>query len=114
MASDTPGLVERLRGLASIALKAPMIAALSDAADDIERSENHRNDLMDKIVEQRTEIAALKRQIATLRDEVIEECRAAYEAHDKTGREWVAGSLWDKLNREGAARVAALKSSKEA
>lgn len=29
----------------------------------------------------------------------------AYEAHDRGGRSWVHGSLWDKLNREGMARV---------
>lgn len=29
----------------------------------------------------------------------------AYEAHEKGERSWVHGSLWDKLNREGMARV---------
>lgn len=38
----------------------------------------------------------------------LEKAREAYEAHDKAGRDWVLGSMWDKLNREGAARVAAL------
>lgn len=38
----------------------------------------------------------------------LERAREAYEAHDKVGREWVKGSLFDTLNREAAARVAAL------
>lgn len=37
--------------------------------------------------------------------------RVAYEAHDKVGRAWVPSSLWDDINREAAARVAALASS---
>lgn len=44
----TPDLVERLRGLASIALKAPMIAALSDAANEIERLSKTRAEIIEE------------------------------------------------------------------
>lgn len=30
------------------------------------------------------------------------------EQHDKTGREWIRGSLWDDLTREAAGRIRAL------
>lgn len=37
----------------------------------------------------------------------LEIARHAYEAHDRAGRDWVGGSLYDTLNREGAERVQA-------
>ena len=46
----------------------------------------------------------------TIRARVIEEAAIALEQHDRMGREWVRGSLWDTLTREGAARIRALAS----
>lgn len=43
------------------------------------------------------------------RREALAEAAAALEAHDRKGREWVPGSLWDTLSREGAARIRALE-----
>jgi hypothetical protein len=56
-------------------------------------------------------IASLEKALAEAREATIAECAKAYEAHDRVGREWIAGSLWDSLNREGAARVARLSTS---
>jgi chromosome segregation ATPase len=57
-----------------------------EAADEIERSEKHRNDLADKIVSQSVEIGALKAE--------IERLRTALESiadHNKV-RDWTATS----------------------
>jgi hypothetical protein len=39
----------------------------------------------------------------------LDEAALAIEDHNRLGREWVPGSLWDNLQNEAAARVAALK-----
>lgn len=39
---------------------------------------------------------------------VLEEAAKAFSDHDKAGREWVRGSLWDTLTNEGVARIRAL------
>jgi hypothetical protein len=56
-------------------------------------------------------IATLEKALAEEREATIAECAKAYAAHDRVGREWIAGSLWDSLNHEGAARVARLSTS---
>jgi hypothetical protein len=38
----------------------------------------------------------------------VERAAAAYEAHDKNGRDWIPGSLWDTLVREGTSRIRAM------
>lgn len=43
------------------------------------------------------------------RDAVIEECAKVAEALDRVGREWVPDSIWDKINRDAAKRIRALK-----
>lgn len=48
-------------------------------------------------------------RIETARAAALNEAAAAVEQHDKTGREWVPGSLWDTISREGAARIRALE-----
>ena len=40
---------------------------------------------------------------------VLEAAAQAVEQHDKEGREWIPGSLWDALSREGAERIRSLK-----
>lgn len=42
----------------------------------------------------------------------LDEAALAIEDHNRLGREWVPGSLWDNLQNEAAARVAALKGKK--
>lgn len=46
-----------------------------------------------------------KASLASYRCVVLEAAAKAYEAHDTTDRDWVNGSLWDTLNREGTERV---------
>ena len=53
-------------------------------------------------------LAHLRAERDELRKATIEECARAYEAHDKTNRDWMPGSLWDSLNREAANRVRTL------
>lgn len=48
---------------------------------------------------------------AAARDTALNEAAAALEDHQRRGREWVAGSLWDTLSREAAARIRALKTT---
>lgn len=63
----TPDLVERLRGLASIALKAPMISAMSEAADALEAA--HK-----RIAELEAALSRLERYVAMeAMDRLIEE-----------------------------------------
>lgn len=38
----------------------------------------------------------------------LERAAKAVEDHDRSGREWVRGSLWDTLSREAAGRIRAL------
>ncbi|SPR97391.1 hypothetical protein [Cupriavidus taiwanensis] len=47
------------------------------------------------------------------RDAALDEAATAVEQHDKNGREWVPGSLWDQLTREAAGRIRALRTKKE-
>lgn len=42
------------------------------------------------------------------RTAALEEAAQAVEQHNVTGREWIAGSLWDVLSREAAGRIRAL------
>lgn len=42
-------------------------------------------------------------------DAIIEACAAAVAMEDREGRDWIKGSLWDRLTTEAAARVRALK-----
>lgn len=46
------------------------------------------------------------------RQDALREAAEAVRRHDKTGREWVPGSLWDSITREAAARIDALKGGK--
>ena len=39
----------------------------------------------------------------------LEAAAHAIQRHDKQGREWIRGSLWDALSRECAARIMELK-----
>lgn len=59
-------------------------------------------------------LAAAEARIAAERRQALEDARAAYEAHDRVGRDWIAGSIWDALNHEAAARVAALTNADKA
>lgn len=52
-----------------------------------------------------TDFRPTAKEIAAL---VLEEAAKALSDHDKTGREWVRGSLWDTLTNEGCARIRAL------
>lgn len=47
------------------------------------------------------------------RDAALDEAATAVEQHDRKGREWVPGSLWDQLTREAAGRIRALRTRKE-
>ncbi|MEN5147215.1 hypothetical protein [Brevundimonas diminuta] len=42
-------------------------------------------------------------------DTILEMAAKAVEDHQKIGREWIKGSLWDDLTREASARIRALK-----
>lgn len=43
---------------------------------------------------------------------VVEACANVAEgAHDRSGRQWVSGSLWDTLSRETAARIRSISPS---
>ncbi len=53
--------------------------ALAAAAADAERSEQHRNDLMDGIVSLRTEVAALRTERAETREKALKEARPIIE-----------------------------------
>ncbi|WP_338577767.1 hypothetical protein V8J38_02605 [Brevundimonas olei] len=44
-------------------------------------------------------------------DEILEMAAKAVEDHQKFGREWIKGSLWDDLTREASARIRALKAA---
>lgn len=44
-------------------------------------------------------------------DAILEMAAKAVEDHQKAGREWVKGSLWDDLTREASGRIRALKSA---
>jgi hypothetical protein len=48
------------------------------------------------------------------RDAIIEECAVAAEAQDRTGREWVADSLWAAILRRAGANVRKLKTTANA
>lgn len=39
----------------------------------------------------------------------LQDAARAITQHDKRGREWIMGSLWDTLARECATRIEALK-----
>jgi hypothetical protein len=45
------------------------------------------------------------------RETTIEECAVAAEAFDRTGREWVRESLWQKMMKRAGANVRALAGS---
>lgn len=45
---------------------------------------------------------------ASARALALEEAATAIAQHDRKGREWIPGSLWDTLSNEAAARVRAL------
>jgi hypothetical protein len=53
--------------------------------------------------------AALEAQLKEARNAALDEAALAIEDHDRLGRQWVPGSLWDNLSNEAAARVRALK-----
>lgn len=53
--------------------------------------------------------AAPQASAEDVRNAALEEAAAAVEDHQRVGRGWVPGSLWDTLSREAAARVRALK-----
>lgn len=40
---------------------------------------------------------------------ILEMAASAVEDHQKQGREWIKGSLWDDLTREASGRIRALK-----
>jgi len=42
---------------------------------------------------------------------ILEMAAKAVEDHQKEGREWIKGSLWDDLTREAAGRIRALKAA---
>ena len=46
-------------------------------------------------------------------DEVLEACAEEVARHDKKGREWIPGSLWDQLTRESASRIRQLKGQED-
>ncbi|MDN7495039.1 Lar family restriction alleviation protein [Burkholderia gladioli] len=46
-----------------------------------------------------------------IHDAALEAAATAVEAHDRDGREWINGSLWDTLTREACARIRALKAA---
>jgi hypothetical protein len=50
--------------------------------------------------------------VETARAAALDEAALAIEDHNRLGREWVPGSLWDNLQNEAAARVRALKEKK--
>lgn len=43
------------------------------------------------------------------RDAILEQAAVAVAAHDRTGREWVKGSLWDDITMQAVGRIRALK-----
>ena len=47
-------------------------------------------------------------RLAVFQGLVLEEAAKAFSDHSKEGREWVRGSLWDTLTKEGCARIRAL------
>ncbi|MGB6054633.1 MAG: hypothetical protein WBG17_05275 [Burkholderiaceae bacterium] len=51
----------------------------------------------------------LTAQVASARNDALEEAAQAAERHDMAGREWIPGSLWDTLSREASARIRALQ-----
>ncbi|WP_186058674.1 hypothetical protein [Burkholderia gladioli] len=46
-----------------------------------------------------------------IHDAALEAAATAVEAHDRDGREWINGSLWDTLTREACARIRTLKAA---
>jgi hypothetical protein len=42
------------------------------------------------------------------RNQALEEAAVAITQHNRRGREWIPGSLWDTLSSEAAARIRAL------
>ncbi|MDN8033113.1 hypothetical protein QZN17_31670 [Burkholderia multivorans] len=46
-----------------------------------------------------------------IRNSALDEAAAAVGDHVRAGREWIPGSLWDKLTREATARIRALKTT---
>jgi hypothetical protein len=53
--------------------------------------------------------AKLREQSAAPRAAALDEAAAVIREHNREGRGWIPGSLWDTLANEAAARVAALK-----
>ena len=47
--------------------------------------------------------------LAKAREAALDEAVAAVEAHDRRGRDWVPGSLWDNITLDAAARIRALR-----
>ena len=52
------------------------------------------------------DLVAVERMAA--RAQALEDAAAAITQHDRKGREWIPGSLWDTLSNEAAARIRAL------
>jgi hypothetical protein len=55
------------------------------------------------------EIMRLRTLVAETRDNALDEAATVVAQHDREGRGWIPGSLWDTLANEAAARVRALK-----
>jgi hypothetical protein len=72
---------------------------------------DHQNlDAILSALEDPTHQAEEEAERAFHRNAALDEAANAVEQHDRTGREWVLGSLWDTLSREASARIRALRS----
>lgn len=60
-----------------------------------------------------SEIQSLTRERDEARVKALEEAAAAIEQHDRAGRDWIPGSLWDSITREASGRIRALASKPE-
>lgn len=61
-----------------------------------------------RIREVEAERDRLAARLERIRQETLEAAAREVEQHDKRGREWVPGSLWDKITREATSRIRAL------
>jgi hypothetical protein len=79
----------------------PEALASERAANAILTEENER--LRDVIAKAAADLQRAMAAIPT-RNETLDEAAAAVREHNRTGREWIPGSLWDTLTSEAAAR----------
>jgi hypothetical protein len=64
--------------------------------------------LCDEILRLRAALESQSRTAAEARKQALEEAAAVVEQADRSGRDWVKGSLWETILKEASSRVRAL------